>query len=57
MYDRFSLRRLLEQCGFVGVIRRTAHESGIPDFAQYQLDSDGERVRKPDSLFMEGLKP
>jgi hypothetical protein len=57
MYDRFSLRRLLEQCGFVGVSRCTAHESRIPHFAQYQLDSDGERVRKPDSLFMEGLKP
>lgn len=56
MYDRFSLRRLLEQSGFVDVIQCTAFESRIPNFVQYQLDAAGERVRKPDSLFMEGLK-
>jgi SAM-dependent methyltransferase len=56
MYDRFSLRRLFERNGFVDVIKCTAIESRIPEFAQYQLDTAGERVRKPDSLFMEGRK-
>lgn len=57
MYDRFSLRRLLEQCGFVDVRRCGAIESRIPDFAKFELDSIDARVRKPDSLFMEATKP
>jgi len=57
MYDRFSLRRLLEQVGFVDVRICQADKSRIPDFNSYELDTIEGKVRKPDSLFMEGTKP
>lgn len=57
MYDRFSLRRLLQQAGFVEVQVCQADESRILDFNDYGLDVSDGRVRKPDSLFMEGIKP
>jgi SAM-dependent methyltransferase len=58
MYDRFSLARLLTAQGFVEPNVRPAAESAIPGFSSYGLDleTDG-RVRKPDSLFMEAVKP
>jgi len=58
MYDRLSLGRLLGAAGFAGVCVRAAKESAIPDFTRHHLDvtPDG-RVRKPDSLFMEGARP
>ena len=55
MYDRFSLRRLLEQVGFREVRRCEANQSWIPDFTQFELETLGGRVRKPDSLFVEGI--
>jgi SAM-dependent methyltransferase len=57
MYDRFSLRRVLEQSGFRDPRRCAADQSRIPGFAGYDLDTVGGRVRKPDSLFMEAVKP
>ena len=57
MYDRFSLRRLLEESGFAEVRICRADESRIPDFNRYNLDVVKGQVRKPDSLFMEGTKP
>lgn len=58
MYDRFSLRRLLEAAGFTGCRLVGARESDIPDFASYELDANAHGVvRKPDSLFMEARKP
>jgi len=57
MYDRFSLRRLLEQVGFIDVHIWQADQSQIPDFNNYGLDTVEGKVRKPDSLFMEGIKP
>jgi predicted SAM-dependent methyltransferase len=57
MYDRVSLKRLLEEAGFKSVKVCGATESAIPDFASYNLDTDENgNVRKPDSLFMEGIK-
>jgi predicted SAM-dependent methyltransferase len=58
MYDRWSLRVLLERTGFDEIKVCAASESRIPDFARYRLDlnEDGS-VRKPDSLFMEARKP
>lgn len=57
MYDRVSLKALLEGAGFREVRQCRADESGIPDFPNYGLDlhNDG-TTRKPDSLFMEGWK-
>ena len=58
MYDRFGLGRLLKQAGFASVGVCAAHDSAIPGFARFHLDVTPEgRVRKPDSLFMEGLRP
>jgi SAM-dependent methyltransferase len=57
MSDRFSLRRELEQSGFRDARRCSADQSRIPEFAGYNLDTVGGRVRKPDSLFMEAVKP
>lgn len=57
MYDRFSLRRILEQSGFIDVQVCRADESRIPDFNSYDLDMVDGKVRKPDSLFMEAIKP
>jgi predicted SAM-dependent methyltransferase len=57
MYDRFSLKQLLVQCGFSGVRTCSAFESGIAGFASFGLDVVDGKVRKPDSLFMEAVKP
>lgn len=57
MYDRISLRRLLQQQGFTMVTDCGADESRIQRFHDYGLDMVGEQVRKPDSLFMEATKP
>jgi hypothetical protein len=57
MYDRISLKTLLENAGFHKVRVCTATESLIPDFKQYNLDTDEVgKIRKPDSLFMEAIK-
>lgn len=58
MYDRVSLRRLLEQGGYAGTVVCRADQSQIPNFCDYFLDTDEAGVvRKPDSLFMEAFKP
>jgi predicted SAM-dependent methyltransferase len=58
MYDRFSLGRLLHECGFDRVRACQADESAIPEFDTYRLDLDDTgRPRKPDSLFMEAARP
>jgi len=57
MYDRVSLARLLESIGFDEPLCCSAIESRIQSFAEYQLDCVSTQVRKPDSLFVEALKP
>ena len=58
MYDRWSLRRLLEECGFSDVRVCAASESRIPGFGTYLLDCEEDgSTRKPDSLFVEAQKP
>jgi len=58
MYDRYSLSQLLQHCGFEAVVQQTATTSKIANWRSFLLDteSDGE-VYKPDSLFMEAVKP
>jgi SAM-dependent methyltransferase len=56
MYDQFSLKRLLEQVGFKDTCIHNAFESQIPGFSTYELDSIEGNIRKPDSLFIEGIK-
>ena len=58
MYDEPSLRRLLEQTGFTGIVRQKYDASLYSDLPRYGLDAGpAGTVRKPDSLFMEALKP
>ena len=57
MYDRYSLRALMEAAGFHHVETCRADESDIPNFNSYLLDVEADgSVRKPDSLFVEGRK-
>ncbi|WP_373540794.1 methyltransferase domain-containing protein [Chamaesiphon sp.] len=57
MYDRYSMQRLLEQAGFANVRICQAEESRISDFNKYELDTFKGSIRKPDSLFIEAVKP
>ncbi len=58
MYDSFSLGELLESVGFAHPQRFSATESQIPDWNSFHLDSEPDgRTYKPDSLFMEAVKP
>lgn len=57
MYDRFSLVRALHRAAFANVQRRSAGESAIPEFAKFQLELRQGKPRKPDSLYVEGIKP
>jgi predicted SAM-dependent methyltransferase len=58
MYDRHSLTGLLQHCGFQKMIQRTATESYIPNWADFCLDTEVDgSVYKPDSLFLEAIKP
>lgn len=58
MYDRLSLRLLFEKCGFQDFKVCKADESRIPNFPGYGLDMTNHgSIRKPDSLFVEGVKP
>jgi predicted SAM-dependent methyltransferase len=56
MYDRYSLKKILEQQGFSQVVQRTAFTSYIPEWSDYKLDGESSMVRKPDSLFIEAIK-
>lgn len=56
MYDRYSLSKLLEKNGFTNFKVVTATTSSIPNWNSFELDSIGNAVRKPDSLFVEATK-
>jgi len=58
MYDRYSLRRLIEKAGFIDVAQMTADKSQIDNWIMYHLDmeADGE-IYKPDSIYVEAMKP
>ncbi|MBA3704730.1 MAG: methyltransferase domain-containing protein [Bacteroidetes bacterium] len=56
MYDRYSLKRLLENSGFKNAEVKIGFESGIPEWKKYNLDGKDNVLRKPDSLFMEATK-
>jgi predicted SAM-dependent methyltransferase len=58
LYDRLSLARLLAEVGFREVNPVAHNISRIPGFETYHLDTlENGSIRKPDSLFMEGVKP
>ncbi len=57
MYDQVWLGRLLVSCGFAEARKTTAIESRIPDYAAYGLDAVEGVARKPDSLYLEAVRP
>ncbi len=57
MYDEVSLSHLLRAVGFVSPRRMRAGESSMPGFDGYALEIYQGEVRKPDSLFIESIKP
>lgn len=58
MYDRVSLAALLKKSGFVSVCPQNFDTSHNADVLAHGLDADADGgIRKPDSLFMEGIKP
>lgn len=57
MYDRYSLSRLLQEAGFTDIRICDAQESRIEGFESYEFDTLNGKVRKPDSLFIEAIKP
>lgn len=56
MYDRLSMKKLCESCGLADFRVCHAEESSIQNFSAFQLDSAGDEIRKPDSLFVECRK-
>lgn len=56
MYDRFSLKALCTDRGFIEFQVQTATESSIEQYESFELDSENGNVRKPDSLFVECKK-
>lgn len=58
MYDRYSLKSLLAQAGFINVTETSSIVSKIPDWPRYNLDTEPDGTAyKPDSLYMEAVKP
>lgn len=58
MYDRYSLSLLMIGAGFHETVLQSAAKSLIPNWSSFGLDiiADG-TVRKPDSFFMEAVRP
>lgn len=57
MYDSYSLTKVLCENSFIHPEQKTAFESKIPDWNKFQLESKDGVVFKPDSLFIEAIKP
>lgn len=58
MYDRVSLANLISEVGFTEFDATTFDQSRIPNWNEENLDISlyGKFPRKPDSLYMEGIK-
>lgn len=57
MYDTYSLGELLSAVGFDSVVSCEPHASRIRDFSKFELDVADGAVIKPNSVFMEGIRP
>ena len=58
MYDRLSLRFLLEEAGFVEIHQTDFKRSRIPNWDRYDLDCSNLAERPIDpSVYVEGRKP
>lgn len=58
MYDRISLKELLEKVGFVECTIHSHTSSLIPKWRDFCLDNSNQgEPKKPDSLYLEAVKP
>lgn len=57
MYDRYSLRKLLTEIGFENFQIVSAFESKNIAWTSYNLDGINNVPRKPDSIYVEAVKP
>lgn len=57
MYDSYSLKRLLNNCGFINTEIMEPNTSRVNNWNSYGLDYKNGIVYKADSLFMEANKP
>jgi len=58
MYDRISIEEILRDIGFRNIIIQSHSQSLIPNLKEYGLDSTNfDKPRKPDSLYIEAIKP
>ena len=58
MFDRISLKSLLQEAGFSQCILQTHLYSLFPQWKEFYLDNNNAgEARKPDSLFLEAIKP
>ncbi|MEI7780644.1 MAG: methyltransferase domain-containing protein [Planctomycetota bacterium] len=58
MYDRLSLAELLHEAGFTSAREVSPDDSSIARWRDFNLDvEENGAVRKPDSLYMEAIKP
>ena len=57
MYDRYSLSQAVVAAGFSSFEVRAAGQSAIPGFARYGLEMRDGNERKPDSIYVEAVKP
>ena len=55
MYDRYSLTALLSEAGLSQIKIMGANESRIPNFNGFELEAINGKIKKPDSLFIEGV--
>ena len=57
MYDFYSLSFLLKKNNFINIKEVNAFSSNLKDFNKYGLDTIKGDIRKPDSVFIECIKP
>jgi len=57
MYDEYSLGRVLSEAGFIEVRKFDPGESYFPGFRAYNLEIKDGHELKPDSIYIEGIKP
>ena len=56
MYDQYSLTKMLHCLSFTEIKKTTGFESRILDWNNFDLDVLENKIRKPDSLFIEAIK-
>jgi len=58
MYDRYSLSMIMKKSGFMQINQCSATQSSIHNWLEYHLDVEPNgKIYKPDSIYMEGVKP